>query len=125
VKKLLFFIVAIQIISSGNFFNELSKIDDLYQHYIEHKNSDQSLSVAQFIQSHYFDNMHEQSDPIKHAKLPLRHSSFSFAQVYHVPVESLNLGFLAFEINTALNPISKGMLPQCDHFSVFQPPKPV
>ena len=92
---------------------------------MEHKNSKHPLSVTQFIQSHYFDNAHEQSDPIKHAKLPLRQSAFSFAQVYHVPVESLSLGFLAFEINTALNPISKGMLPQCDHFSVFQPPKSV
>jgi hypothetical protein len=125
VKKIIFFIVAIQIISSGNFFNELTKIDDLYQHYIEHKNSEEPLSVAQFIQSHYFDNVHEKSDPVKHAKLPLRQSAFSFAQVYHVPVESLNLGFLIFDISTTFNPVSKGMLPQCDQFSVFQPPKSV
>jgi hypothetical protein len=123
VKKFIFFIVAIQIITSGNFFNELSKIDDLYQHYMEHRNSDQPLSVTQFIQSHYFDNIHEKSDPVKHAKLPLRQSAFSFSQIYHVPVESLKLGLFEFDISMALNPVSKGMLPQCDQFSVFQPPK--
>ena len=122
-KKFIFFIVAIQIISSGNFFNELSKIDDLYQHYMEHRNSDEPLSVTQFIQSHYFDNIHEKSDPVKHAKLPLRQSAFSFSQIYHVPVESLKLGLFVFDISMALNPVSKGMLPQCDQFSVFQPPK--
>lgn len=124
-KKILFFIVALQIISSGNFFSELLKMDDLYQHYLEHKNSEQSLSISQFIQSHYFDTVHENADPIKHAKLPLRQSGHSFVQVYHIPVEAFTLGFMLFDTIADFNPLSKGFLPQCNDFAVFQPPRAV
>lgn len=98
-------------------------MDDLYEHFMEHRYSGEPMSVTQFIQSHYFDNVHESADPVKHAKLPLRQSGLSFNQVFHTPVEAFNLGCIAMDGSNDQNPISKCMLPQCDQFSVFQPPK--
>jgi hypothetical protein len=123
VKKLIFFIVAIQIISSGNFFTEISKLDELYLHFMEHRNGDQPMSVTQFIQSHYFDNIHENSDPVRHAKLPLRQSSLSFNLVYQTPVEGINLIPYWSFIKQNFIPTQKCFLPQAEQFSVFQPPK--
>jgi hypothetical protein len=37
VKKFIFFIVALQIISSGHFMDELVKFDNLVDHFYEHK----------------------------------------------------------------------------------------
>jgi hypothetical protein len=125
VKRFIFFIVALQIISSGNLFSELLKLDDLYQHYQEHKNSEQPLSVSQFIQSHYFDTVHENADPVKHAKLPLRQSGHSFVQVYHIPVEAFSLGLILVDARADFNPVSKGFLPQCNDYAIFQPPRTV
>ena len=122
-KKLIFFVVALQIISSGHFMEELVKVDNLVDHFYEHKNSGQPLSAIQFIQFHYFDSNHEKSDPVRHATLPLRHAGISFTQVYHPPVESFHLAPLWQSALSNFNPISKGMMPQCHQFSVFQPPK--
>ncbi|MCE2848741.1 MAG: hypothetical protein LW815_06225 [Chitinophagaceae bacterium] len=90
-KKFIFFIVALQIISSGHFMDELVKFDNLVDHFYEHKNSSQPLSAMEFIKFHYFDSNHEKSDPVRHATLPLRNAGISFTQVYHPPVESFHL----------------------------------
>ena len=117
--------VAIQVITSGHFMDELVKVDNLIAHYQEHKRSDLPLSAFEFIQFHYFDSIHEKSDPVKHASLPLRNTSISFAPVYHPPVESFHLAPIWNICISNFNPISKGMVPQCHQFSVFQPPKSV
>ena len=122
-KKLIFFIVAIQIISSGHFFSEVSKFDELYLHFMEHRNGDQPMSVTQFIKSHYFDNIHENSDPVKHAKLPLRQSSIGLNLVYQTPVEGFSLIPHWTFLKQSLIPTQKCFFPQADQFSVFQPPK--
>lgn len=122
-KKFIFFIVALQIISSGHFMTELVKLDNLVDHFYEHKHSAQPLSAIQFIQYHYFDSNHENSDPVRHASLPLRNAGISFTQVYHPPVESFHFAPLWQSVLSNFNPISKGMVPQCHQFSVFQPPK--
>jgi hypothetical protein len=123
VKKFIFFIVALQIISSGHFMDELVKFDNLVDHFYEHKNSSQPLSAMEFIKFHYFDSNHEKSDPVRHATLPLRNAGISFTQVYHPPVESFHLTPLCQSDLSSFNPVSKGMMPQCHQFSVFQPPK--
>ncbi len=117
--------VAIQVITSGHFMEELVKFDNLIEHYYEHKQSDQPLSAIRFIQFHYFDSIHEKSDPVRHATLPLRNAGISFTQVYHPPVESFHLAPIWNICISNFNPISKGMVPQCHQFSVFQPPKSV
>lgn len=115
--------VAIQIITSGHFMDELVKFDNLVAHYQEHQRSNQPLSAIQFIQFHYFDSIHEKSDPVKHASLPLRNAGISFTQVYHPPVESFYLSPIWKICFSSFHPISKGMVAQCHQFSVFQPPK--
>ena len=122
-KKIVFIILAIQILSSGNFLNEIVKFNSLMEHFSEHAKGKNPLSFVQFIKLHYFDSKHENSDPKRHASLPLHHSIPTFNIVYHSPVEAFHINFNLDNIATKYNPTNKGMMPQFKHVSVFQPPR--
>jgi len=123
VKKIVFFILAFQILSSGNFLNEMVKLNSLLEHFSEHENGKNPLSFVQFIRLHYFDSKHENSDPKRHASLPLHQHTSIFSSVYHSPVEAFHLHFILDTISPDYNPTNKAMMPQFKHMSIFQPPR--
>jgi hypothetical protein len=123
VKKLLFFILALQIISAGQFLTEAVKFQDLAVHFFEHKQGEQPLGLLEFFKLHYFDTQHEGSDPIRHASLPLYQTTAHFATVFHHNPETMTLTPFDAEPTIEFNSISKGLMPQCHQVAVFQPPR--
>lgn len=52
---------------------ELTKLPMLFQHYREHAETDSSLDVSAFLDLHYADSEHEDSDHQEHGNLPFHH----------------------------------------------------
>jgi len=123
VKRLIFFILAIQIITSGNFISEVVKFNDLVDHFLEHQSSNQPLGVFDFFRLHYFNSHHEGSDPIRHSKLPLHQVSTTFVITVASAFEHVNIIAPLFADSPEFNPFKKGLIPQCHLVSIFQPPR--
>ena len=122
-KKLVFIILSLQIITSGNFLGELVKFNSLIEHFVEHEKGSNPLTIMQFLKLHYFNPKHESSDPKRHASLPLHQSSISFSVVYNSPADPLQLGPFPEIFSIDFTPINKGLTPQYNQVSVFQPPR--
>ena len=123
-KRFIFCILAFQIITSGNFIPEVVKFKDLVDHFVEHQKSDHPLSLLDFFKLHYFDQNHEGSDPIRHAKLPLHQVSTTFVLVFTgniIQLPSINPPLVS--VRTAFNQFKKGLIPQFHHIAIFQPPR--
>lgn len=123
VKKLIFFILALQIITSGKCIPELMKLNSLMEHFIEHKKSEHPISLIEFFRLHYFDHQHETSDPQRHASLPLHHTGFSFTIVFHAAIDTLCMEPIQEVTSNIFHAVSKGLMPQCHQVSIFQPPR--
>lgn len=122
-KKFVFIILSLQIISSGNFLGEVVKFNSLIEHFSEHEKGANPLSMLEFLQLHYFNSKHENSDPKRHASLPLHQSNISFTVVYNSPADPLQLGQFPEISSINFTPINKGLTPQYKQVSVFQPPR--
>jgi len=123
VKKLILILIAFQVISAGNFLNEVIKINYLIHHFYDHEKQGSPSGVIGFLKLHYFDRLHEKSDRKTHDSLPLHNTSFQTNIVYSTPAESIIME-TPLELNSAdLNPLEKQMTPQSSHFSIFQPPR--
>jgi len=123
VKKFLFIILSLQIITSGNFLSELVKLDSLVEHFVEHEHGSKPLSMVQFLQLHYFNPKHESSDPKRHASLPLHQSNISFTVVYNSPADPILLASFPEIFSIDFTPINKRLTPQYKQVSVFHPPR--
>ncbi len=122
-KRIIFIILSIQIISSGNFLTELVKFNSLIEHFIEHEKGSNPLTMVQFLKLHYFNSKHESSDPKRHASLPLHQSNISFTVVYNSPADPIQLAPFPEIFSKDFTPINKGLTPQYKQVSVFQPPR--
>jgi hypothetical protein len=123
VKRIIFFILAIQIITTGNFISELVKFNELIDHYIEHQSGDHPLSIVDFFELHYFDKQHEGSDPVRHSKLPLHQVSTSFVIVFTGGIDQPALNPPLLSNSSEFNQLKKGLVPQFHHIAIFQPPR--
>ena len=124
-KKFVFIILSLQIISSGNFLGEVVKFNSLIEHFSEHEKGANPLSMLEFLQLHYFNSKHESSDPKRHASLPLHQSNISFTVVYNSPADPLQLEQFPEMSSINFTPINKGLTPQHKQVSVFQPPRAI
>ncbi len=122
-KKLIFIVIALQIISAGNFLNEVIKINSLVHHYYEHEKEGFSLGMIGFLKLHYFDSQHEDSDPKNHESLPLHHTTLQNSIVYSAPAESISIDAFLELASFDLNPVEKAFYSQFSQFSIFQPPR--
>jgi hypothetical protein len=123
VKKIVFIILAFQIISSGNFLNEIIKVNSLMEHFSEHAKGKNPLGLVQFIKLHYFDTKHQNSDPKRHASLPLYQPTAEFSIAFQSPIEIFQMNVFLENISADYNPTNKALLPQFNQVSVFQPPR--
>ena len=72
-NRLFIIILSLQI-ATGNILGcELSKLPFILQHYNEHQTQNSNISFWDFLNLHYFDANHKNSDP-SHNDLPLQHS---------------------------------------------------
>ena len=123
VKRLLIFLLALQVVSAGYLPAELIKMGNLFQHFMEHRRQGSDISLSHFIRLHYFDARHQASDPQKHASLPLQQSGHLMNVLFQSPVEAIHI-----EYACAALPQSHGLhmdpsLPTGNPAAVFQPPR--
>jgi hypothetical protein len=72
-NRLFIILLSLQI-ATGNILGcELSKLPFILQHYNEHQTQNTDISFWDFLNLHYFDTNHKNSDPC-HNDLPLQHS---------------------------------------------------
>jgi hypothetical protein len=69
-KKLISIGLLFGLLTSNTEFHQLMKLPVLVQHFIHHKSLDNSLSFADFIFSHYSDNL--ESNDQEHHELPFK-----------------------------------------------------
>ena len=120
---MLLIVIAFQIVTAGNFLTEVVKINYLVHHYYDHERGGASLGIIGFLKLHYFDRIHEDSDPKNHESLPLHHTSLQSNLVYSAPAESISIDAFIEPVSIDFNPIEKAMFPQFSHLSIFQPPR--
>ncbi len=122
-KKVLFIVIAFQVISSGSLLTELMKINYLIHHYYEHENGGSPIGITEFLKLHYFNKKHENADPKNHDSLPLHHTTLQNNLVYSAPTESISIDAFLEPVSIDFNPIEKAMYSQFSQFSIFQPPR--
>ena len=69
-KKLISIGLLLLLMGSNTEFHQLMKLPVLIKHYMDHRNSDQSLSFADFILAHYGDQLDTQDKT--HEELPFK-----------------------------------------------------
>lgn len=124
-RKIFIIILSLQIVSSGQFLNELMKFRNLYEHYQEHKQDGSILDFAQFIQLHYFDPRHESTDPQNHNTLPLHQTSCCVSFVFQSPIDELTISYPSLISTVAYRSVYTDFLPQYNLSAIFQPPKAI
>jgi hypothetical protein len=122
-RNLFIIILSLQILSSGQFLNELVKFRNLFEHYQEHQQNGSILDFAEFIQLHYFDPMHEGTDPKNHNSLPLHQTSVCMNFVFQTPVEVLTISYSEVIPVKSYSTEYADFLPLFNISAIFQPPK--
>jgi hypothetical protein len=123
VRSALFIILALQVLTSGQTLAELMKVVNLLDHFRMHVKSGEVKDLAEFIQLHYFDPVHEQSDPSHHKHLPLQQVTPHISSVFSYVMESVCIPLPEFATFETPAVHTSGFLPQTHPLSVFQPPR--
>jgi hypothetical protein len=110
-------------LSSGQALGELMKVVNLIDHYTMHIRSGEVSDLAEFIQLHYFDPEHEQSDPVRHRHLPLQQITPHIVIVLAVSSETVAIPSIENLLQESPKASSTAFLPQQHPMSVFQPPR--
>ena len=80
-KKILIMLFCLQLVSGNSFSHELTQIPNVLAHYKEHKSETPDLSFLDFLQLHYLDAKHQESDKARHTQLPLHHAHIGCCEV--------------------------------------------
>jgi len=122
VKKALFVLFSLQIISAGYLPAELMKMGNLYQHFQMHRQQGSDMGLVTFIRLHYFDPAHESSDPQNHQSLPMQ-GGHLVSVVFHQPASEI---IIHPTIESGITIYSRMKDPgssKGNPISVFQPPR--
>ncbi|MCE2834277.1 MAG: hypothetical protein LW694_07830 [Chitinophagaceae bacterium] len=122
-RKWLLTILAFQVLSSGQALGELMKVVNLLDHYRMHIRKGEVRDLSEFIRLHYFDPVHERSDPARHRHLPLQQATLHHVSVLAVSAESVSIPSIEGHIQEAPKVSSTGFHSQQVPMSVFQPPR--
>lgn len=91
VKKVVIYISLILLISSNTSFLQLLKVGFLIQHYQEHKESNNQLSLLQFLSMHYWGNDIKDNDDEKDNQLPFKKPLISLGAVFLVRIYHITI----------------------------------
>lgn len=122
-RKVFIIILSLQILSSGQFLNELVKFKNLFEHYQEHQQNGSILDFAGFIRLHYFDPRHEGTDPKNHDSLPLHQTCVCMNFVFQTPVEVLTISYPEVIAGKTYFTEYSDFLPLFNISAIFQPPR--
>jgi hypothetical protein len=120
---LVLLILAAQLLTSGQVLGELMKVINLIDHYSMHIKSGEVHGLAEFIQLHYFNPEHEQSDPARHRHLPLQQMTSHVVNVLAVSADPVSIPSLESHLQDTPVVRNSGFFPQQVPFSIFQPPR--
>lgn len=121
--RLLAYILAFQILTSGQVLAEALKVVNLVEHFQMHREEGEDMGLVRFIRMHYFDPTHESSDPVKHRQLPLHQTAVHVTVAMGTTPEPVHLPSPAREAEPGLHARVPSFHPQYDRVSVFQPPR--
>lgn len=122
-KRFLILILAVQVVSAGYLPAELIKMGNLYRHFMEHRSNGGGITLADFIQLHYFDESHEGSDPKNHASLPLHQTGHLLTIVSQQNEESIQVGISHVAVRVKFALPMQSSLPTGNPAAIFQPPR--
>lgn len=123
-KKVLVFLLALQVVSAGYLPAELIKVGNLYRHFMEHRETGGGIGLLQFVRLHYFDPKHQASDPLTHETLPLQQTTGHILTIiFQSPSEPIHIP--GYGDVTAVHFVipPSGALPDGTPGFVFQPPR--
>jgi hypothetical protein len=123
VRKLVLIILASQLLTSGQVLGELMKVVNLIDHYTMHMKSGEVHGLSEFIQLHYFNPEHEQSDPVRHRHLPLQQLTAHAVVVLAVSADPVSIPSVESHLQDTPSVRSSDFFPQQVPLSVFQPPR--
>ncbi len=116
--------LSVYLLSYAEFY-QLLKLPILFEHFREHRQTDQTISFLSFIRIHYFDKTIIDDDYQRDQQLPLRHSDGCQMIVNH-PGECQQIAIEIIKPNESPRQFScyKEMnKPQFITFDIFQPPR--
>jgi|GEM_PF-644123 hypothetical protein len=125
VRRLLFLVLSVQLLSSGQFLGEAVKVLNLLDHYRMHRGRGEVSDLAGFIHMHYFDPEHRRSDPDRHERLPLQHPSPNPLPACQPVVAAPALGGPCPSLPPSQVPQEQHRRAVSASFDIFQPPRTV
>ncbi len=105
-KRLLLFLLMLQIATGNLFGHELSRLPFVWAHYEEHKAEDATLTLLDFLNLHYNSAEHEKQDAHRHHNLPLHCGSHILSVSLADMVRFMNLNLEEKIISIASFPSS-------------------
>lgn len=81
-KKVLVYILLITIVLANSSLTQLFKISNLFEHYFDHQNRNQDITVVNFLSMHYWGNDIPDHDDDEDNKLPFKKEFVSFHFYY-------------------------------------------
>ena len=123
VQRILIFFLAVHFFSGNMLINELVKMPYLVRHYRLHQQRNPGSTVLQFLDLHYSNARHLQSDPA-HRQLPLQQVVCT-TTICTVPPEQDNFAFpeVLAQDRGALNATDAILLPSDFRTRLLRPPR--
>lgn len=123
VTRLFAYVLAFQVLTSGQVLAEFVKVANLVEHFRMHRDIGDGLDLGTFIRMHYFDPAHEGSDPVEHRQLPLHQSGIHVVVASNPNVASIVLPSIPAESDPDFLSTVTQFRSRPDRGSVFQPPR--
>lgn len=123
VTRVFTYVLAIQVLTSGQVLAEFVKVANLVEHFRMHRDIGDGLDLAAFIRMHYFDPAHEGSDPVEHRQLPLHQSTIHVVVASNPNVAFVGLPLIPAESDPDFLSTAPQFHSRPDLGSVFQPPR--
>jgi len=120
VKKLISIVLLLVLFVSNTEFHQLMKVPVLISHYLEHRQSDRSLTFTDFVLAHYMDG-HSQDQ--EHRHLPFKSHECQHMLLLAVP-EANTMQHIAFQM--PVNEVavySEGIYNSAALNAIWQPPQ--
>lgn len=116
------------VLFTGTPLQQLLKLPVLVQHYFEHKQTNNSLSFANFLKLHYFEEEEDEDDNdySRDSQLPFKSMALIVSPaLLNVPAVANYELTAKPEVNTyeGYSPVSETLIPAQYLSSIWQPPK--
>lgn len=122
-RRLTTLLLALQVLSSGQFLGEGVKSLNLVEHYLMHRSRGEVSGLSEFIRMHYFDPGHRRSDPLRHDHLPLQQASANPLPACQPVAPPPAIAGPGPSLPPSPVPQEQHRRAVCPSFDIFQPPR--